>query len=155
MADDEGLLTRFQLRVDADADLLICSYEACRFTLTSNLSQVDRHLREKHRIPPDIRRKIADCLRAYHPTLQDPAEAPLRQDGSFHDTDLLVYDEFYASSAIFVQSASRSCLATYPTSTKKPGSSYGWAQGGYVRPCTSPGLDEKPGTGAVLDCRAG
>ncbi|EXL39949.1 hypothetical protein FOCG_17451 [Fusarium oxysporum f. sp. radicis-lycopersici 26381] len=93
MADDD-IFSRLQLLIDCHAQLLICVQEQCCFALSSKPAQVNEHLRKRHSIPIDDRRRVVRLLKNREPPLLDPANALLRQNESPYDPNLPLFDGF-------------------------------------------------------------
>ncbi|KAH7199222.1 hypothetical protein BKA60DRAFT_470242 [Fusarium oxysporum] len=87
MADD-ALFSRFRLSVDAQAQVLICCHDTCRFALAPSPTQVSEHLRRKHNVAATERRQVMNILEARIRKLRDPSDAPIREDGSSYDPNL-------------------------------------------------------------------
>ncbi|KAH9205597.1 hypothetical protein DL95DRAFT_237576, partial [Leptodontidium sp. 2 PMI_412] len=51
-------LARYELYVDPDVHLLICCRPECGFALFTTRSQVTSHLRDKHRVPKNLRKGL-------------------------------------------------------------------------------------------------
>ncbi|EXK79197.1 hypothetical protein FOQG_16187, partial [Fusarium oxysporum f. sp. raphani 54005] len=93
MADDD-IFSRLQLLIDCHAQLLICVQEQCCFALSFKPAQVNEHLRKRHSIPIDDRRRVVRLLKNREPPLLDPANALLRQNESPYDPNLPLFDGF-------------------------------------------------------------
>ncbi|KAK7592053.1 hypothetical protein V3481_006688 [Fusarium oxysporum f. sp. vasinfectum] len=93
MADDD-IFPRLQLLIDCHAQLLICVQEQCCFALSLKPAQVNEHLRKRHSIPIDDRRRVVRLLKNREPPLLDPANALLRQNESPYDPNLPLFDGF-------------------------------------------------------------
>ncbi|KAI3572062.1 hypothetical protein IWW34DRAFT_824532 [Fusarium oxysporum f. sp. albedinis] len=84
-----AILSRFNLSIDLHVQVLICCHDTCRIALLPSPAQVSKHLRKKHNIPAAERRLVTDLLKARISPLQSPSEAPIRQDGSAYDPNLI------------------------------------------------------------------
>ncbi|KNB17827.1 hypothetical protein FOXG_22061 [Fusarium oxysporum f. sp. lycopersici 4287] len=85
---DDAVFSRVNLSIDVHARVLICCHDVCRVALSPSPAQVSQHLRTKHNIPAAERRLVTDLLKAHTSPLQNPSEAPVRQDGSSPDPNL-------------------------------------------------------------------
>ncbi|EXL52797.1 hypothetical protein FOCG_08558 [Fusarium oxysporum f. sp. radicis-lycopersici 26381] len=85
---DDAVFSRVNLSIDVHARVLICCHDVCRVALSPSPAQVSQHLRTKHNIPAAERRLVTDLLKAHTSPLQNPFEAPVRQDGSSPDPNL-------------------------------------------------------------------
>jgi Orsellinic acid/F9775 biosynthesis cluster protein D len=78
-----NFLTQYQLFADPDERLLICCRPKCGFALSVARSQLTPHLREKHDVPNDLRKRLTHYLKHDHPfPFCDPSTVPPRPDGS-------------------------------------------------------------------------
>ncbi|KNB20051.1 hypothetical protein FOXG_22735 [Fusarium oxysporum f. sp. lycopersici 4287] len=93
MADDD-IFSCLQLLIDCHAQLLICVQEQCCFALSSKPAQVNEHLRKRHSIPINDRRRVVRLLKNREPPLLDPANALLRQNKSPYNPNLPLFDRF-------------------------------------------------------------
>ncbi|KAL6789470.1 hypothetical protein GGI42DRAFT_367014 [Trichoderma sp. SZMC 28013] len=78
---------------------LICSYNECKHALLVRASHVTTHLWENHKIPWEARKKFPKILKTLR--LQNPSQAPPRDDGSPEHPLLQVYEGFACSGCKF------------------------------------------------------
>ena len=89
----DPLLARLHLYVDLKEQLLICG--ECGYALAVERSQATSHLRDKHHIDHGDRRGLTKHLNTQYPHgFRNPAEVPLRADGSDIHPRLAVHEGF-------------------------------------------------------------
>jgi Orsellinic acid/F9775 biosynthesis cluster protein D len=89
----DPFLARLKLYVDIEEQLLICG--RCGYALAVDRSQVTSHLRDKHGINQQDRSGLTKHLNTVYPHgFRNPAEVPLRTDGSDIHPQLIVYEGF-------------------------------------------------------------
>jgi hypothetical protein len=76
--DDKRRLAVVDLELDLREPALIC--KKCQYSLSTAGCQVTSHLREKHQTAPELRYGLTTYFRSLQ--LPDPAQLPLRSDGS-------------------------------------------------------------------------
>jgi hypothetical protein len=86
--DEEHRLAIVDLVLDIRGSALIC--KKCEYSLSTTGSQVTSHLREKHQIAPEFRYGLTTYVRSLQ--LPDPAQLPLRPDGSLPHPHLRVHE---------------------------------------------------------------
>ncbi|KAJ3453401.1 hypothetical protein MRS44_017648 [Fusarium solani] len=96
------LLGSLHLFHDAEARVLICTRDQCKFALSTGPSRVTTHLRDKHNIPSEARKGLSRLLKSLPPPgLLDPEEAPPRADRSAEHDKLRVYEGFACVHCVF------------------------------------------------------
>ncbi|KAH6876790.1 hypothetical protein B0T10DRAFT_497227 [Thelonectria olida] len=96
------LLGSLHLFYDAEARVLICTRDQCKFALSTGPSRVTTHLRDKHNIPSEARKGLSRLLKSLPPPgLLDPEEAPPRADRSAEHDKLRVYEGFACVHCVF------------------------------------------------------
>ncbi|KNB06131.1 hypothetical protein FOXG_06947 [Fusarium oxysporum f. sp. lycopersici 4287] len=108
---DDAVFSRVNLSIDVHARVLICCHDVCRVALSPSPAQVSQHLRTKHNIPAAERRLVTDLLKAHTSPLQNPSEAPVRQDGSSPDPNLHLVHGFTCKFCIEHSSDNRKGIA--------------------------------------------
>ncbi len=89
----DPFLARLSLYFDAEAQLLICG--RCGYALAVDRSQATSHLRDKHGVDQGDRRGLTKYLSTQYPNgFRNPAEVPLRTDGSDVHPRLVVHEGF-------------------------------------------------------------
>lgn len=114
MADHEAL-SRARLSIDSRARVLLCNDEQCGFALSPNPTQVNEHLRKKHSMPVEERRKVVNALKGCGTALLDPADAPPRADGAQYD-DHLPFFAGFACKFCDVRTASNQTISRHVAS---------------------------------------
>ncbi|KAH7231260.1 uncharacterized protein BKA55DRAFT_582081 [Fusarium redolens] len=94
MMADDAVLSRLRLSADPQAQVLICCHDLCRFALAPSPTQVSEHLRRKHNVTATERRQVINVLEARVRKLKDPSDAPIREDGSSCDPNLILVRGF-------------------------------------------------------------
>ncbi|KAL6789482.1 hypothetical protein GGI42DRAFT_347252 [Trichoderma sp. SZMC 28013] len=92
-------LNALGLAIEPSAGILICSYDECKHALSVRASHVTTHLWEKHKVPLEARKNLPKVLKTLH--LQNPDQAPPRNDGSPEHPLLQVYEGFACSGCRF------------------------------------------------------
>ena len=93
MDSREQLLSRLQLSVDPEAQVLFCCREPCRFALSSTPAQVSEHLRKKNDVSKE-ERDDATRLRGWDQDngKDEDGEDEDGEDGEDWDEDLVMAD---------------------------------------------------------------
>jgi hypothetical protein len=95
MASTDDKLAHVQLYTDANEQLLICCRSECQYALSTALSQVTSHLRDKHNVPDDLRKGLTQIVRRGYPySFRNPTEVALRDNGSPIHPKLRLYEGF-------------------------------------------------------------
>jgi hypothetical protein len=88
-------LSQFKLYADPRERVLICCHPDCGYALSVTRSQVTSHLREKHRIPEELRKGLTQYLKREHTNaFRDPATLLTRPNGSTVHPKLQVHDGY-------------------------------------------------------------
>jgi hypothetical protein len=112
------VLDRVRLMIEPHEQVIICCWDQCRIGLSSDPSQVNDHLRNKHSLPSDDRRAATSLLRSRIPTINNAASILPRKDGSEIHPHLRVYDGFACSYCIF-RTISKSTISRHVTDVHK------------------------------------
>jgi len=92
MASADDKLARVQLCADANEQLLICCRSECQYTLSTALSQVTSHLRDKYNVPDDLCKGLTQ--HGYSYSFRNPTEVVLCANGSLIHPKLRLYEGF-------------------------------------------------------------